>query len=206
MVRIAANSAAAIKNWSAALRWFSLLNKLDPTSQNALNVAIAAYNENNITLTKEFYYSAKKQDNTIFNKDIEARLEYEERPKEPATVTIVFSSVDSLYNSALNFHLSGDVENAVRLYEELLKTDKNYYRAWNNLGAIYGEQGEIEKAVEAYENSVSRRADIIDGYVNLVNLYSALGDKNNAKKWLHKGLKVAPKDKNLLFFKKQLGE
>ncbi|MDR0304536.1 MAG: tetratricopeptide repeat protein [Chitinispirillales bacterium] len=207
MVRIAANSAAAIKNWSVALRWFSLLNKLDPTAQNALNTAIAAYNENNITLTKEFYLSAKEQDSLILNKDIEARLEYEERLKESQeTMEIVFSIADSLYNSALNFHLSGDTENAVKLYEELLKFDKNYYRAWNNLGAIYGEQGEFEKAIDSYENAVGKRADIVDGYVNLVNIYSAIDDIDNAKKWLRKGLKVAPKDQNLLFFKKQLGE
>jgi|GEM_PF-2056547 len=207
MVRIAANSSAAIKNWSAALRWFSLLNKLDPTPQNTLNAAIAAYNENNITLTKEFYLSAKKQDVSISNKDIEARLEHEERPKEPQkTTSVVFSSADSLYNAALNFHLSGDAQKAVELYDQLLKNDPNYYRAWNNLGAIYGEQGEFEKAVSAYENAVGRRADIADGYVNLVNIYSALDDINNAKKWLRKGLKVAPKDQNLLFFKKQFGE
>jgi len=206
MVRIAASSGAAVKNWSAALRWFSLLNKLEPTPQNALNAAIAAYNENNITLTKEFYTSAKKQDASISNKDIEARLEYEERPKEPQKTTIVFSVADSLYNAALNFHLSGDTQKAVELYNELLKSDPNYYRAWNNLGAIYGEQGEFEKAITAYENAVGRRADIADGYVNLVNIYSALDDINNAKKWLRKGLKAAPKDQNLLFFKKQLGE
>jgi tetratricopeptide (TPR) repeat protein len=207
MVRIAANSAAAIKNWSAALRWYSLLEKLDSTPQNKLNAAIAAYNENNITLTKEFYLSAKQQDPSISNKDIEARLQDEKRPKEPQkTTTVIFSSADSLYNIALNFHLSGEMENAVKMYEKLLESDKNYYRAWNNLGAIYGEHGEIEKAIKAYENAVGRRADIVDGYVNLVNIYSAIDDTDNAKKWLRKGLKVAPKDQNLLFFKKQLGE
>ncbi|MCL1947325.1 MAG: tetratricopeptide repeat protein [Chitinivibrionia bacterium] len=206
MVRIAANSAAAMKDWKAALRWFSLLNQFEANAQNALNVAIAAYNENNIALMKEFYLSAKKQDATIYSKDIEARLEYEERPKEEPPVTIVFSSSDSLYNAALNFHLSGDKENALKLYEELLSVDKNFYRAWNNMGTIYGEKGEIEKAISAYENAVGRRADIVDGYVNLVNIYSAINDVNNAKKWLKKGLKIAPKDENLLFFKKQLGE
>lgn len=205
MVRIAANSAAAIKNWAAALRWFSLLNKLDPTPLNALNVAIAAYNENNITLTKEFYLSAKNQDSTIYNKDIETRLEEEETPAEIQQITVM-SSVDSMYNQALNLHLAGNIDSAIVLYQKLLEVEKNYYRAWNNLGAIYGERGEIEEAVLAYENAVSRRADIVDGYVNLVNLYSAIDDKSNAKKWLRRGLRIAPDDENLLFFKKQLEE
>lgn len=205
MVRIAANSAAALKNWAAALRFFSLLNKLEPTPLNTLNVAIAAYNENNITLTKEFYLKAKNQDSTIFNQDIETRLEIEETPQEIRQITVM-SAADSLYNQALNLHLTGNIDSAIVLYKTLLEIDKNYYRAWNNLGAIHGERGEIEEAVQMYENAVSRRADIIDGYVNLVNLYSAIDDTKNAKKWLHRGLKIAPDDENLLFFKKQLGE
>jgi pentatricopeptide repeat protein len=205
MIRIAANSASSLKDYKAALRWFSLLNQLEPNAQNALNAAIAAYNENNVALTKEFYLSAKERDGGVYNKDIELRFAHEERPKEVET-KVVFSSADSLYNAALNFHLSGDRDNAMKLYLELLQIQKDHYRAWNNLGAIYGERGEIDSAVQAYENAVSRRADIIDGYVNLVNIYSATGDKDNAKKWLRKGLKVDPKNNNLLFFKKQLGE
>jgi len=203
MVRIAANSAANLKNWAAALRFFSLLNKLDPTPLNTLNVAIAAYNENNITLTKEFYQLAKSKDPTIFNKDIETRLEQEETPPEIHQITVM-SAADSLYNQALNLHLTGNIDSAIVMYKKLLEIDKNYYRAWNNLGAIHGERGEIELAVQMYENAVSRRADIIDGYVNLVNLYSAIDDTRNAKKWLRRGLKIAPDDENLLFFKKQL--
>ena len=116
------------------------------------------------------------------------------------------SAADFLYNRALTLHLAGEIDSAAILYEKLLEIEKNYYRAWNNLGVIYGSQGEIEKAIAAYKNAVSRRADIADGYANLVNIYLAIDDRKNARRWLRRGLRVAPNDENLLFFKKQLEE
>ena len=111
------------------------------------------------------------------------------------------SPADSLYNLALNLHLAGKLDSAALLYRKLLAIDRRYYRAWNNLGAIYGGMGELRKAVRAYKKAASRRSDIADGYANLVNIYLATENERKAQRWLRRGLKSAPDDGNLLYFR-----
>jgi len=113
------------------------------------------------------------------------------------------SKADSLFYLALDYHLSGNLQKATELYEEVLATDRRYCRAWNNLGAIFGSKGEIKRAISAYKNAVRRRCNLADGYVNLVNIFSATNDARNARKWLRRGLRIAPDNEYLLLFKQQ---
>ncbi|MCL2844341.1 MAG: tetratricopeptide repeat protein [Chitinivibrionia bacterium] len=113
-------------------------------------------------------------------------------------------TAEELFNIALEYHLAGDLQTAVKLYEEVLAKDRRFHRAWNNLGAIFGSRGEIERAISAYKNATGRRSDTADGYVNLVNIYSATGDTRNARRWLRRGLRRAPQNEYLLIFQQQL--
>lgn len=114
--------------------------------------------------------------------------------------------VNSLFNLALNYHIAGDIQRAMELYEEVLAKDKNFRKAWNNIGAIYGGKGEIQRAVAAYRNAARRRAGIIDGYVNLVNIFYATGDRRSAARWLRRGLRREPDNENLLRFRELLAK
>jgi len=114
------------------------------------------------------------------------------------------SKIDSVFYLALDYHLSGNLQRASELYEEVLAIDRRYHRAWNNLGAIFGSKGEIKSAVSAYKNAVRGRSELADGYVNLVNIFSATNDARNARKWLRRGLRVAPDNEYLQLFKEQV--
>lgn len=205
LLTIAANSAVLLKKWDNSLQFFQLLSREYPKPLWLLNIAISYYNLHDFENSYNFYIKAKDQDSSIYNIDIERQhIESTKVENPPIDSSIIMAKSDSLYNTALSFHQNGELEKAEVLYKKILEDDKRYYRAWNNLGAIYGSRGDIDKAIDAYENSVSRRADIIDGYINLVNLYLAIEDYGLAKRWCKKGLKQSPDNRQLLTIKKQL--
>ena len=118
--------------------------------------------------------------------------------------TTTMSATDNLYNQALILHLAGDIDGAKALYRKLLGINRRHHRAWNNLGAIYGSRGEIASAISAYRRAARRRADIIDGYVNLANIYFLTGDRRRTNRWIRRGLRISPNNEALLYFRENM--
>jgi predicted CXXCH cytochrome family protein len=67
-----------------------------------------------------------------------------------------------------------------------------------NLGAFYGERGDVARAEAEYRTATRIGADFAPGWVNLADLYRALGRDGDAEATLTRGLKEAPEDGDLL--------
>jgi len=67
-----------------------------------------------------------------------------------------------------------------------------------NLGAFYGERGDLARAETEYQTATRIGADFAPGWVNLADLYRALGRDGDAEATLLRGLKEAPEDGDLL--------
>ncbi len=188
--RLIGNSAVKLKDWETARSWFSKLTTMKPDDAVAYyNLAVAAFKLSEIESAWEWYRKAREIDPSRRNPDIEKRYKaFQEKSSEAEEI----DSLDELYNNAVVFQQNGSDTAAEEIYKKIIRLDKRHYRAWNNLGAIYGARGEIDQAVDCYKNAVSRRADIADGYANLVNIYLALEDLKKARKWLNKGFKHNP--------------
>lgn len=196
LIKLAGNSAIKLNDWKNSDLWWSHYFELKPfEAMAAYNVAVAAYNMDNIDRAMEYYQKAQGIDSTIKNIDIENKYNFVH--KEPAKDSVVLEKLDRMYNDAVELQSAGKADEARDVYLDIIKEDGRYYRAWNNLGAIYGAEGELEKAIDCYKNAVSRRADIIDGYANLVNIYIAIEDLSNAERWLKKGYKLEPENQML---------
>lgn len=196
LIKLAGNSAIKLKNWKNSDLWWSHYFELKPfEALAAYNVAVAAYNVDDIDRAMQYYRKAQSLDSTIKNLDIENKYNYVHR--EPVKDSVIFEELDKMYNAAVELQNSGKAEEARKIYLKIIEEDGRYYRAWNNLGAIYGAEGELEKAIDCYKNAVSRRADIIDGYANLVNIYIAIEDFGNAERWLKKGYRLEPENSML---------
>lgn len=196
LIKLAGNSAIKLNNWKNSDLWWSHYFELKPTeSFAAYNVSVAAYNMDNIDKAMEYYKKAQTLNPTIKNIDIENKYNYVHR--EPVKDSVILEKLDKMYNEAVALQNSGKAEESRKIYLKILEDDGRYYRAWNNLGAIYGAEGELDKAIDCYKNAVSRRADIIDGYANLVNIYLAIEDYVNAERWLKKGYKLEPENQIL---------
>lgn len=190
LYRLVGTSAMKLKDWEVAQSWFSQLVGIKPDDAVAYyNMAVAACNLDNMDASWKWYQKAREIDSTLHSSNIENK--YKALNAEPEDTTVL-GELDKLYNQAVELQQQGSDTAAEEIYKEIVEKDGRFYRAWNNLGAIYGVRGEIDEAIDCYKNAVSRRADIADGYANLVNIYIALEDFRKAERWLAKGKKRNP--------------
>jgi len=185
--RIAGNAAFALKQWKVAKQWYLQLSSIEPRNPVVLfNIAVAAYNLNDIDESWKYYQKAKEQNSSLYNKDIEARYASTQVKAEASAVH--YDSADIWYNKAVDLQTAGDDSSAELMYKKVVEKDPLYSLAWNNLGAIYGKKGDIDNAEKAYFKAVEKKHDIPETYANLVNLYIELEEFSKAKQWIIKGI------------------
>ncbi len=185
--RLVGNAAMGKKQWKKALEWYQQLEDLkhgDPLVQ--YNLAVICYNVGNMEESWTYYQKARQLDPKIENKDIEKR--YQSLHSQGAGISQIMDSVDYWYNTAVTMQDSARDTTAEAYYKKILEKNPTYYRAWNNLGAIYSGRGELDKAVECYLKSVEKQHDIPEAYANLVNIYIEMKNVKEAQRWIIKGL------------------
>jgi tetratricopeptide (TPR) repeat protein len=185
LCRLIGNAAFGLKQWDEARSWYMQLAGLksdDPLVQ--YNLAVAAYNLGAIEEAWEHYQRARELDERITNRDIEKRYR---ALKQGSAATTRIEPIDSLYNVAVELQNSGSDTAAEALYHSIIQKDSTYHLAWNNLGALLAARGDLEQALDCYRKAVERNYGLVEGYANLVNIYMAMGDFSQARRWLLKG-------------------
>ncbi|MGD9201708.1 MAG: tetratricopeptide repeat protein, partial [Chitinispirillia bacterium] len=199
--RLLCNSTIKLKDWRQATFYFLKMSELTPDDPLIwYNLAVTAYNQDDMTNSWKWYKKSQKIDPKIRNMDIENRY----RTNLTSAKDEYLNDLDFLYNKAVKLQYSENDSAAEKLYQQILKKNEKHYRAWNNLGAIYGERAELQKAIHCYKNAISEKKDSPDGYANLVIIYLALNDIKLAEKWLRKGMHRAPGSDVLRQMKTQL--
>lgn len=189
--RLAGNAAMGEKQWKKAQEWYQQLEDLkrsDPLVQ--YNLAVICYNLGSIEESWTYYQKARALDSRLQNQDIEKR--YALLHSDKGAILQILDSVDYWYNAAVSIqdsaHDSAAGANAEAYYKKILEKNPTYYRAWNNLGAIYSGRGELDRAVECYLKSIERQHDLPEAYANLVNIYIEMKNVKEAQRWIIKGL------------------
>lgn len=70
-----------------------------------------------------------------------------------------------------------------------------------NLGSIYMERGDTAAAEQAYRQALKLQPDFVPAYVNLADMYRALGREDDAAKAIDEGLRAVPGNASLLHAK-----
>ncbi len=194
--RLIGNSAIKSKNWESADSYFLKLTEIKPKDAVAwYNMAVAAYNLDRVDDSWDFYQKARKIDIKIKNNDIENRYKaFHTKPKDK----IVIATLDKWYNQAVELQQKGKYKEAKKIYKKITGKDPNHYRAWNNLGTIHSSRNNFEKAIECHKTAIACKEDVIDGYANLVIIYIAMEDLEQAKEWLNKGKEQDPESEILM--------
>ena len=78
-------------------------------------------------------------------------------------------------------HVTGELGNAARTYEEMAEIYPRDTDAYNNLGTAYSSEGEIEKAVTATRQAISLAPDRFNSYFNLTSYLIALRRFDDAR-------------------------
>ncbi len=109
-------------------------------------------------------------------------------------------------------------DEAARMYEMTLEFDDKDYVVWGNLAtAYYWSPGERHKSQNAYERAIelAREANTQNPndpsiVISLAGFHAMIGDREQANKYLHEALRIAPGDAWFMFYAgtiyEQLGE
>ncbi len=92
---------------------------------------------------------------------------------------------DKVYKTNLGnlYFRSGNIDKAMKVYEEVLSEDPEFYNALNNLARCYMEKGEYEKAKELLEKAIAIDQDKKAAKVNYYFLLTAMGLDEEAGKY-----------------------
>jgi|WetSurMetagenome_2_1015567.scaffolds.fasta_scaffold00046_54 tetratricopeptide (TPR) repeat protein len=185
--RLVGNAAMGLKQWKKAQEWYQQLEDIkrsDPLVR--YNLAVISYNLGSIEESWSYYQKARELDPGLKNEDIEKR--YALLHSDKGAILQIMDSVDYWYNAAVSLQDSARDSAAELDYKKILEKNPAYYRAWNNLGAIYSARGELDRAIECYQKSIEKQHDLPEAYANLVNIYIETKNVKEAQRWIIKGL------------------
>jgi len=98
-----------------------------------------------------------------------------------------------LYNiSGACYKALGQLEGAVKCYEQALAIKPDYAEAHSNLGNIFQKLGQLEEAVKCYEKALAIKPDYAEGYSNLGLALYELGQLDAAVKCFEQALAINP--------------
>ena len=101
-------------------------------------------------------------------------------------------NIKHAFNLAIQYHQKNNLDEAKKIYLQILKINPNHVNAHNNLGAAYKQLGEIEKAKSCFEKVIQLNPNDVDGHNNLGLLLFELKEKKKAKSFFEKTIQLNP--------------
>lgn len=86
-----------------------------------------------------------------------------------------------LFFIAKSYKDNGELSNAIKTYERLLKIDTTCSSAWSNLGLIHHEAGKVSEAKYALNQAILYNPENPYAYCNLANVFYKNGEFEEAK-------------------------
>ena len=132
------------------------------------------------------------------------------------TIDLLYYISDENFRGRLQMYIAGlylyegDMDNAIRMYQEAKKNlsrgSYDYLRLLNNIGEVYKRIGEIEKALKyfekCYRESINKGHYKIGGYAaeNIAEIYALREDRKKVEKFLKESLDLFKKvdDKKMI--------
>ena len=101
-------------------------------------------------------------------------------------------NIKHAFNLAIQYHQKNNLNEAKKIYLQILKINPNHVNAHNNLGAAYKQLGEIEKAKGCFEKVIQLNPNDVDGHNNLGLLLFELKEIQKAKSFFEKTIQLNP--------------
>ena len=99
------------------------------------------------------------------------------------------TKAEELYNRGVDAHLSGKMQQAVKLLEDAVSKDTEFLQPFFRLGTVYLELGEVEKALNLHERALEAHPNNLRVLLLLVDDYMATGQLSEAAEVLKKIIK-----------------
>jgi tetratricopeptide (TPR) repeat protein len=108
--------------------------------------------------------------------------------------TIHMSDVRDLFSEATELAEQGQLDEALALFQALLKTDSNNATVWNNVGIILFRQGKYREAVNSFGQATDVDPEFTNAWFNKSLALVNLEKDTEALRALDKVLKLNPRD------------
>lgn len=110
------------------------------------------------------------------------------------------SSIEHLLTLAMQQHQSGELQQAMLLYQQILQADPNHSDALHLLGVIAAQQSQYQNAVDYIHKAIAINAHIAAYHVNLGNALQSSGQFDTAIASYQQALKLEPNDVEALCY------
>ena len=100
-----------------------------------------------------------------------------------------------LFNEATELAELGRLDEALVIFQALLKTDSNNATIWNNVGIILFRQGKYRDAVNAFGQATDTDPVFTNAWFNKSLSFVHLGKETEALRALDKAITLNPRDK-----------
>ncbi len=100
--------------------------------------------------------------------------------------------ISDFHQRAVTLLSEGKLDEAEKLYLQLIKLDPKFIGAYNNLGIIYRMKENLEKAKEYYRKTLELDPNYFHGFSNLANIFKLEGKFDEAEKYYYKAIKANP--------------
>jgi len=102
------------------------------------------------------------------------------------------SSAQSLLQKAVQIHKAGQVDEAAKLYRQIIRMDPHNADAFHLLGVVQLSQGQLESAKKNIETAIQFNGKAALFYSNLGNIQVQLGQYEEARQAYEKALRLQP--------------
>ena len=100
--------------------------------------------------------------------------------------------VDIKFQKAFTFHQRGQLMEAAKLYETILKKQPNHFDSMHLLGLIFDQIGQFERAVDHINKAIQLQPDYAEAYSNRGNALLALNQCDAAIASYDKAIQLKP--------------
>ena len=99
---------------------------------------------------------------------------------------------ESLYAQALQKHREGRLEEAGKLYRQVLKKNPRHLQALNNLGVVHLKLKKYRRAIIRFNDALEIKHNYVDAHYNLACLYAQKNDTKQSLFYLKNAMDINP--------------
>lgn len=101
-------------------------------------------------------------------------------------------NLENLLQSALKYHQAGNLEQAERLYNEILQRRPRNADAYYGLGNIMQDKGKLDHAITSYQKVIKFKPNFAGAYYNLGSIFKEKGKFDDAIQYYQRALQLNP--------------
>ena len=101
-------------------------------------------------------------------------------------------SNEKIINQAIQFHLKGNISEAIKYYQYCIKQGFNDHRVFSNYGVILEDLRKSQEAEFSYRKAIGIKPDFAEAHSNLGNILRDLGNLQEAEISYRKAIKSKP--------------